>query len=125
MEKAGEDAYRFNWDAPIIISKFDNKRIYFAANKLFRSDNRGNGWKVISPDLTANIDRNKLPVMGKVWSIDAVAKNQSTSIYGNITALTESPLTVTYQSALVIPEALIVRAGPPKVLLSCVPAYTL
>ena len=92
MEKAGEDAYRFNWDAPIIISKFDNKRIYFAANKLFRSDNRGNGWKVISPDLTANIDRNKLPVMGKVWSIDAVAKNQSTSIYGNITALTESPL---------------------------------
>lgn len=92
MEKNGEPAYRFNWDAPLIISHFDNKRIYFAANKLFRSDNRGNSWKVISPDLTAGIDRNKLPVMGKVWSMDAVAKNQSTSIYGNITALSESPL---------------------------------
>lgn len=92
MEKSGEPAYRFNWDAPLIISKFDNKRIYFAANKLFRSDNRGNSWKVISPDLTAGIDRNKLPVMGKVWSMDAVAKNQSTSLYGNITALSESPL---------------------------------
>jgi photosystem II stability/assembly factor-like uncharacterized protein len=92
MEKNGEPAYRFNWDAPLIISKFDNKRIYFAANKLFRSDDRGNSWKVISPDLSSGIDRNKLPVMGKVWSMDAVAKNQSTSIYGNITALSESPL---------------------------------
>lgn len=91
QEKAGEPAYRYNWDAPLIISNFDNKRIYFAANKVFRSDDRGNTWKVISNDLSRGIDRNKLPVMGKVWSMDAVAKNQSTSIYGNITALAESP----------------------------------
>lgn len=91
QEKAGEPAYRYNWDAPLIISNFDNKRIYFAANKVFRSDDRGNTWKVISGDLSRAIDRNKLPVMGKVWSMDAVAKNQSTSIYGNITALAESP----------------------------------
>lgn len=91
QEKPGEPAYRFNWDAPILISNFDNKRIYFAAQKVFRSDDRGNSWKVISPDLSRGIDRNKLPVMGKVWSIDAVAKNQSTSFYGNITALAESP----------------------------------
>jgi len=37
------------------------------------------------------IDRNQLPVMGKIWSADAVAKNLSTSFYGNIVALTESP----------------------------------
>lgn len=91
MEKEGEPAYRFNWDSPLIISNFDNKRLYFAANKLFRSDDRGSSWKVISPDLTAGIDRNKLSVMGKVWSMDAVAKNASTSIFGNITALSESP----------------------------------
>jgi photosystem II stability/assembly factor-like uncharacterized protein len=91
MEKAGEPAYRYNWDAPLIISSFDNKRIYFAAQKVFRSDDRGNTWTVISPDLSRGLDRNKLPVMGKVWSMDAVAKNQSTSIYGNITALAESP----------------------------------
>ncbi|HRD38342.1 MAG TPA: glycosyl hydrolase, partial [Bacteroidia bacterium] len=91
QEKPGEPAYRYNWDAPLIISAFDNKRIYFAANKVFRSDDRGNTWQVISNDLSRGIDRNKLPVMGKVWSMDAVAKNQSTSIYGNITALAESP----------------------------------
>ncbi len=91
MEKAGEAAYRFNWDAPIIISNHDNKRIYFAANKVFRSDDRGTTWKVISGDLSRQTDRNKLAVMGKVWSMDAVAKNQSTTIYGNITALAESP----------------------------------
>ncbi len=91
QEKPGEPAYRFNWDAPILISNFDNKRIYFAANKVFRSDDRGNTWKVISPDITRQVDRNKMPVMGKVWSMDAVAKNQSTSLYGNITSLAESP----------------------------------
>jgi len=91
IEKAGEAAYRWNWDAPIVISEHDNKRIYFAANKVFRSNDRGDSWAVISPDLSRGIDRNKLPMMGKVWSIDAVAKNQSTSIFGNITALSESP----------------------------------
>lgn len=91
VEKDGEPAYRWNWDAPLFISNFDHKRIYFAANKLFRSDDQGQSWKTISGDLSRQIDRNKLPVMGKVWSMDAVAKNQSTSIYGNITAFYESP----------------------------------
>ena len=45
----------------------------------------------ISGDLTRQLDRNKLPVMGKVWGADAVAKNLSTSFYGNIVALAESP----------------------------------
>ncbi len=91
MPKKDESAYRWNWDAPLIISPHDNKRLYFAANKLFRSDDRGNTWKTISGDLSRQIDRNTLPVMGKVWSIDAVAKNKSTTIYGNIVALSESP----------------------------------
>jgi photosystem II stability/assembly factor-like uncharacterized protein len=92
QEKEGEAAYRWNWDAPLLLSQFDNKRIYFAANKVFRSDDRGNTWKVISDDLTRQLDRNKLPVMGRVWSMDAIAKNQSTDIYENITALAESKL---------------------------------
>ncbi len=87
-----EPPLRWNWDSPLIISPHSHTRLYFAANKIFRSDDRGNSWKAISPDLTRQIDRNKLPVMGKVWSIDAVSKNRSTSFYGNIVALTESPL---------------------------------
>jgi photosystem II stability/assembly factor-like uncharacterized protein len=87
----GEDAYRWNWDAPLFVSPHDHKTIYFAANKVFKSTNRGDDWKVISPDLTQQIDRNKLKVMGQVWSIDAVMKNASTTIYGNIVSLDESP----------------------------------
>ena len=89
--KKNEKAYRWNWDAPLIISPHNNKRLYFAANKLFRSDDQGNSWKAISGDLTRQIDRNTMPVMGKVWSMDEVAKNKSTTIYGNIVALSESP----------------------------------
>jgi photosystem II stability/assembly factor-like uncharacterized protein len=86
------EAYRWNWDSPLIISPHKGNRLYFAANKLFKSDDRGNTWTVISPDLSRQLDRNQLPVMGKIQSIDAVAKNASTSFYGNIVSLTESPL---------------------------------
>lgn len=87
----GEAAYRWNWDAPLLISPHDNKTLYFSANKVFRSKNRGDDWQTISPDLSQQIDRNKLPVMGQVWASDAVMKNASTTIYGNIVALDESP----------------------------------
>ncbi|HKI04705.1 MAG TPA: glycosyl hydrolase [Thermoanaerobaculia bacterium] len=87
----GEPALRWNWDSPLIISPHSHTRLYFAANRLFRSDDRGDSWKAVSPDLTRQIDRRKLKVMGKVWSADTVAYNTSTSFYGNIVALTESP----------------------------------
>jgi len=88
----GMDPLRLNWDSPLVISPHDSNRLYFAAQYLFRSDDRGNSWKAISGDLTRQINRNKLPVMGRVWSIDAVAKNNSTSFYGNVVSLSESPL---------------------------------
>lgn len=84
------DPLRMNWDSPLIVSPHDSNRIYFAAQYLFRSDDRGNTWKAISGDLTRHINRNELPVMGRVWGIDAVSKNASTSWYGNIVSLTES-----------------------------------
>lgn len=87
----GEPPLRWNWDSPLIISPHAPARLYFAANKLFRSDDRGNTWRAVSGDLTQQIDRNQLPVMGKIWSVDAVAKNLSTSFYGNCVALSESP----------------------------------
>ncbi|MEP6584424.1 MAG: hypothetical protein ABJA90_09155, partial [Ginsengibacter sp.] len=80
------------WDAPMLISQHDHKRLYFASDKVFRTNDQGNTWKVISPDLSRGIDRNKLTVMGKVWSVDAVAKNGSTDHYGQVTTIAESPL---------------------------------
>ncbi len=92
--QAGKDEapLKWNWDAALILSPHSHTRLYFAANKVFRSDDRGDSWRAVSEDLTAQIDRNTLEVMGKVWSVDTVAKNRSTSFYGNIVSLTESPL---------------------------------
>ena len=86
-----ENAYRFNWNAPLLISPHNPKRLYFGAEKLFRSDDRGDSWTAVSPDLSQGIDRNRLKVMGRVWGVDTVAKNDSTSYYGSLIALTESP----------------------------------
>lgn len=90
IEKEGEDAYRWNWDAPLLISQFSNSRLYFGANKIFRTDDRGDSWTVISPDLSRQLDRNKFEIMGRVWSVDAIAKNGSTDIYGQTTSIAES-----------------------------------
>jgi len=87
----GEDPLRWNWDSPFIISPHSHTRLYFGADKLFRTDDRGDSWQVISGQLSRNLDRDKLPVMGKVWGIDAVAKNASTAFFGNASAITESP----------------------------------
>ncbi|MBX7170306.1 MAG: hypothetical protein K1X72_05060 [Pyrinomonadaceae bacterium] len=91
IEGKGIESQRYNWDSPFIISPHSNTRLYFAGHKLFKTDNRGDDWKVISGDLSRGLDRNALPVMGKVWGPDAVAKNQSTALYGNASAISESP----------------------------------
>ena len=90
VPRKGEKTYRWYWDAPIVISPHQKERIYMAANKVFRSDNRGRSWEVISEDLTRNEDRNQFKVMGKYWSVDAVAKDVSTSLWGLIVSLAES-----------------------------------
>ncbi len=92
QEGPGDDPLRWNWDSPFLISPHSAKRLYFAAQRLFRSDDRGDSWVPVSGDLTRQLDRNRLKVMDRVWPADAVAKNASTSFYGNIVALDESPL---------------------------------
>jgi photosystem II stability/assembly factor-like uncharacterized protein len=83
---------RWNWDSALMISPHQHTRLYYGSQILFRSDDRGDTWRAVSGDLTRNLDRNQLDVMGRVWSVDAVAKNMSTSYYGTIVALSESPL---------------------------------
>src|SRR3984957_5786448 len=83
---------RDRWDIPFIISPFSHTRLYIFGNHLMRSDDRGATWKMVSGDLTRNIDRDTLPVMGKVWDKDAVGKNMFTDSYGTGTTIAESPL---------------------------------
>ncbi|MCF8234933.1 MAG: hypothetical protein K9G67_07895 [Bacteroidales bacterium] len=87
-----EKTYKWNWNTPFIISPHNHKRLYMAANKVFKSDNRGNSWEVISNDITSQTDRNTWPVMGRYWSVEAVAKDVSTSLYGTAVSIAESPV---------------------------------
>ena len=54
---AGDPPLRFNWDSPVIVSPHAHTRIYYASQYVWRSDDRGDSWKQISPDLTRNIFR--------------------------------------------------------------------
>ncbi len=90
--KEGEPAYKWNWNTPLLVSPHMSTRLYYGAEKLFRSDDRGDSWQIISPDLTQQIDRNQLKVMDRVWGVDTIAKNVSTSKYGSLIGITESPV---------------------------------
>ncbi|MFA4922772.1 MAG: glycosyl hydrolase [Ignavibacteriaceae bacterium] len=87
-----EKTFKWYWDTPFILSPHAPTRLYIAAEKVFRSDDRGDSWTEISGDLTTQTDRNTFPVMGKYWSVDAVAKDLSTSQFGLIVSLAESPV---------------------------------
>jgi photosystem II stability/assembly factor-like uncharacterized protein len=89
---ADEEAYNWNWNTPLLLSPHHDTRLYYGAKQLFRSDDRGDSWVKISPDLTQQIDRNELEVMDRVWGVDTIAKNVSTSKYGSLIGITESPV---------------------------------
>ncbi len=90
--KGGGDDLRWGWDAPLLISPHSPTRLYMAANRVFQSDDRGTTWKVISPDLTRQLDPLKVPLMGKLWGKEAVSRDAFTTPLSIITALDESPV---------------------------------
>jgi hypothetical protein len=87
----GEPPLRWNWDTPIVLSPFSSSTIFVAANKVFKSTDRGHSWKAISPDLTAQIDREQLSLMGVPAKNITIAKNDGVSSYGVIVTFAESP----------------------------------
>ena len=88
---ADEPFERFNWDTPILVSSHSPTRIYFASQRLWRSDNRGDEWTAISGDLTKNQERLELPIMGQTQSWDNAWDLSAMSTYNTITSLAESP----------------------------------
>ena len=87
----GDPAERFNWDAPILVSPHSPKRLYYASQRVWRSDDRGDSWKAVSGDLTRNQDRMTLPLMGRQWSWDSPWDMTAMSSFDTITSLAESP----------------------------------
>lgn len=88
--KPGEPAERYNWDAPINVSKHDPARIYHASQRVWRSDDRGDSWTAISGDLTRNENRMHMPVMGRTWSVEAGWDLYAMSNYNTIANFSES-----------------------------------
>ena len=96
LARPGEDGeerqLRWNWDTPILLSSHDDRVVYAGSNILFRSPDLGQSWEEISGDLTWNVDRDTLELMGVAGSEAQMSRNDGQSNYGNLTAVAESPL---------------------------------
>jgi photosystem II stability/assembly factor-like uncharacterized protein len=92
QEELADAADRWYWDSPLIISPHSNTRLYFGSQRLYRSDDRGNSWRALTGDMSRQIDRNRIRMMDRVWPPEAVMKNTSSSFFGAIVAVSESPL---------------------------------
>jgi photosystem II stability/assembly factor-like uncharacterized protein len=79
--------YRFNWDAPIHISPHDPGTVYFGGNVVFKSQDRGNSWEVISPDLTTNDKEKQRTSGGEIYQDNTAAEFHCT-----ILTIAESPV---------------------------------
>jgi photosystem II stability/assembly factor-like uncharacterized protein len=91
--QAGVAQERTNWDAPYIISPHSPTRLYWGSNFLYRSEDRGDTWTRISPDLSRRLDPAKVPIMGKLWvPSETVSWNAATTALSNIVTIDESPL---------------------------------
>ncbi|HKK23238.1 MAG TPA: glycosyl hydrolase, partial [Pseudohaliea sp.] len=88
----GDPPERFNWDSPILVSPHQPTRLYYASQRVWRSDDRGDSWTAVSGDLTRDQKRVDLPLMGQTWGWDAPWDIYAMSMYNTITSLAESPL---------------------------------
>ncbi len=85
------EQYRYNWNTPVMLSPHNPRIVYVGANKFFKSLDRGDTWTA-SSDLTRQIDRTKLEIMGVQGNQPMVSKNDGTQNYSNIVTIAESPL---------------------------------
>jgi photosystem II stability/assembly factor-like uncharacterized protein len=79
--------YRFNWNAPIVLSPQDPKTVYYGGNVLFKTTNHGHSWEVISPDLTTNDKAKQQSSGGKI-----VTDNTAAEFHCTIIAIGPSPV---------------------------------
>jgi photosystem II stability/assembly factor-like uncharacterized protein len=88
---AGEPAYRWDWVTPSLVSQHDPRVVYFGGNRLFISRDRGVTWER-TQDLTRQIDRDTLRLMGVLGSERMLSKNDGEQSFSEITTVAESPL---------------------------------
>jgi photosystem II stability/assembly factor-like uncharacterized protein len=87
----GEPDYRYDWVTPALVSRHDPNVVYLGGNRLFISHDRGVSWDR-TEDLSRQIDRDELQLMGVPGSQPMLSRNDGTSSFGEITTIAESPL---------------------------------
>ncbi len=87
-----EKPFRFQWNSPIWISAYDHNTVYYGGNFLFKSTNRGDAWVKLGGDLTTGVDRNSLPIMGKVPDVNTLSRHDGVQQFPCITVIGESPI---------------------------------
>ena len=87
----GEEAYRWDWVSPSLISRHDPNVVYLGGNRLFISRDRGDSF-TRTEDLTRQQDRDELQIMGVRGADITLSRNDGTSSYGEIVTISESPL---------------------------------
>ncbi|MGH7620547.1 MAG: VPS10 domain-containing protein [Gemmatimonadaceae bacterium] len=91
INAAGGEGYRFNWNTPYILSSHNPSIIYLGGNRLFKSYDGGTSW-VASPDLTKQVDRCRITVMGVGGDKAQLSKNDGLTAYSTIISVSESPV---------------------------------
>jgi photosystem II stability/assembly factor-like uncharacterized protein len=84
---ASDLKYRIQWNAPLIVSKWDSTAVYYAGQMLLRTRDEGETWEEVSPDLTRN-DKAKQGFTGGPITRDITG----VELYDTIFSLAESPL---------------------------------
>jgi photosystem II stability/assembly factor-like uncharacterized protein len=90
--EAGDPPLRLAWDAPFLLSPHDPGTLLLAAQRVYRSNDRGQNWEAISPDLTGGADGDTLTIMGVPGRDITLSRNDGVSAWPTLTALAESPL---------------------------------
>ncbi|MDA0313655.1 MAG: hypothetical protein O2992_16315, partial [Gemmatimonadetes bacterium] len=85
-------SYRYNWNAPIAVSEHNSNTVYVANNHVMRSRDQGLTWEEASPDLTRQIDRDSLTIMGALVTATTLSRHDGQSEFGTISVVEESPM---------------------------------
>ena len=87
-----EPELRWNWDTPMLLSPHDSATVFVAANKVYRSRDRGHQWAAVSPDLTTNVDRDELELMGVYGKDVTIAKHDGIAHFSTLVTFAESEI---------------------------------
>jgi photosystem II stability/assembly factor-like uncharacterized protein len=91
--KTNDERLRFQWNSPLVASKHTSNTLYYGGNYLFKSIDQGDSWQRLGPDLSTGVNRDKIPIMGRMPDREMRSPSDGVGSFATITVVSESPLT--------------------------------